>query len=261
MTTTRAILLSLSLGLQLVGCESDDERGHIGITFSHLIRNEPIILNEMRYENAAGNPYEITDVEWFISDVTLVSANGREIILKDAFSHFVSTKLANTLEWSPVDNIPADNYTQFKFTFGLTGEKNLPGQFPDLPESSMAWPYAMGGENGGYHYMKMDGFWSNDSNVRMPFNFHLGVGQLYNENHEVIDYVQNTFVVNVPIDLTVKDATSHHLQLNMYVNAWFDARYHYDFNVMGGSTMMNQEALSMIRSNGYHAFSITIEQN
>jgi hypothetical protein len=262
MRTTPAILYwSVILGLHLLGCESDEERGHIGITFSHLVKNESIILNEMRYENAAGNPYEIKDVEWFISDVTLVSANGREIVLKDEFSHFVSTKLRNTLKWSPADNIPAGKYSQFKFTFGLRGEKNIPGQFPDLPESGMAWPFSLGGENGGYHYMKMDGFWNNNSNVRMPFNFHLGVGQLYNENHEVIEYVQNSFVVNLPIDLTVKDATSQTVQLNMHVNAWFDSTHRYDFNVMGGTTMMNQEAMSMIRSNGYNAFSITLGQN
>ena len=95
----------------------------------------------------------------------------------------------------------------------------------------------------------------------MPFNFHLGVGQLYNENHDVTEYVQNSFVVNLPIDLTIKDATSHTVQLNMHVNAWFETPYSYDFNTMGGMTMMNQEAMSMIRSNGYHAFSIILDQN
>ena len=263
MTTTRATLFWwVILGLHLLSCESDEDRtGRIRITFKHLVKNEPIVLNEMRYENAAGNLYEITDIEWFISDVTLVSANGREIALKDDFSHFVSTKLGNTCNWSPADKIPAGNYTQFKFTFGLAAEKNIPGQFPDLPESGMVWPFSLGGENGGYHYMKMDGFWNDNSNVRMPFNFHLGVGQLYNENHEVIEYVQNSFTVTVPTDLTVKDATSHLLQLNMHVNGWFDGPYPYDFNTMGGMTMMNQEAMAMIAANGHYAFSIAVDEN
>lgn len=263
MTATRASLFwPVILALHLCGCESDEERaGRIAISFNHLVKNEPIIFNEMRYENPAGNQYEITDIEWFISDVRLVSIDGREIILNDDFSHLVSTKLANTLQWSPANPIQEGSYVKFKFTFGLRADKNIPGQFPDLPESGMAWPFALGGENGGYHYMKINGFWNNDINVRMPFNLHLGVGQLYNENHEVTDYVQNSFVLSIPINLPIKDGTSQGLQLNMDVNAWFDKPNRYDLNTMGGKTMTDQEAMAMLIANGHHAFSITIEPN
>lgn len=262
-TSSAFFFLSLFVGLLFTGCEKEaDPTGHVGITFNHLVKTQPVSFNEMIYENAAGNPYEIKEVQWFISDVTLVSTNGKEVILdQDEFSHYVDTNLPTTLEWSPSDDITTGTYNQLKFTFGIKGEKNIPGLFPDLPESGMVWPYALGGDNGGYHYMKLNGFWKNASDVRTPFNFHLGVGQIYNDNHEVTEFVQNWFEVTLPIELTIRANTPQHIQLNMNINTWFDSPYIYDFNVMGGMTMTNQESMSRIKGNGAHAFSVIVDNN
>lgn len=246
----------------LVSCDdsNDPQTGRIEFTFHHEVDGEPVIFNEMRYANAAGNQYEITEVQWFISDVALVTKNGAEVSLyKDGFAHYIDTNIPETAMWKPSDRLPAGNYPAIKFTFGLKGEKNQPGTFPDLPESNMIWPYPMGGDNGGYHYMKLNGFWMNTSEQRMPFNFHLGVGQVYDAEDKVVEFVQNWFEVTLPADINIQDDKTTGVHLFMNIESWFDTPVVYDHNNFGGMVMKNQEAMGIIAQNGKDAFEARVQ--
>jgi hypothetical protein len=253
----------ISLAFIFIACHEEEETGGlVEFSFYHTIENIPINFNELIYQNQAGNAYEVSVIQWFISDVTLVTALGKEVVLsKDGFWHYIDTKLPTTQGWLPSDRIPYGTYEKIKFTFGLKAEKNLPGQFPELPESNMVWPLALGGPNGGYHYMKLNGFWRNTDEERIPFNFHLGVGQLYNDKNEVTDFVQNWFEVTLPLDYEIKANDTLHLLLIMNVDEWFNTPYLYDLNVMGSMTMTNQDAMEKIKANGAHVFSIEVNNN
>lgn len=261
----KALLIALASATAFVptACDDDDPgTGKIEIHFQHQIDREPVVYNEMRYTNAAGNNYEVTEIQWFISDVSLITPSGTAIHLnKDEFCHYIDTNLPDTWVWNPSDKLPTGQYEQIKFTFGLKGEKNSPGLFPDLPESNMVWPYAMGGENGGYHYMKLNGFWINPSAQRMPFNFHLGVGQIYDSEGAVIEFIQNWFEVTLPFSLEVRTGSTSKLELAMNVESWFDTPLIYDHNQFGSMIMKNQEAMGVIAQNGRDAFSVSIENS
>lgn len=257
--STRIIFLTIIF----IACQEEEQTaGSVAISFYHSVENLPINYNELIYQNDAGNNYEVTEIQWFISDVTLITTQGKEIMLsKNGFCHYVDTNIPTTQEWLPSDKIPYGTYEKIKFTFGLKGEKNIPGQFSELPESNMVWPMALGGPNGGYHYMKLNGFWKNTKGERTPFNFHLGVGQIYNDQNQVIDFVQNWFEVTLPLDFEIKVNNTQHLLLIMNVNEWFNTPYLYDFNVMGGMTMTNQEAMKKIKGNGAHVFTVEVNNN
>jgi hypothetical protein len=261
--TIYIFLSIISLTLIVTACQDEEQTGgFVGFSFYHTIDNLPINYNELVYENQAGNPYEVSSIQWFISDVTLITTEGKEVILnKDQFCHYIDTNLPTTQEWRPSDRIPTGTYEKIQLTFGLKGEKNTPGQFHELPESNMVWPLALGGPNGGYHYMKLNGFWKNSDAERTPFNFHLGVGQLYNDQNEVTDFVQNWFQVTLPLDYEIKENDTLRLILNMNVNKWFNTPYIYDFNVMGGMTMTNQAVLEKIKGNGANVFTVEVNNN
>ena len=177
---SRYFLLVLLIPL-LVCCKKtnqDDHSGdvgHIAFLFRHTIDGIPLQKDTMMYVNAAGNPYEINQLMYFISDVTLYKSDGTKKIIdewKDI--NYVDIDIPSTLKWDVFDDIPAGNYDSISFIFGITAEKNTSFMFVNPPEVNMMWPDVLGG---GYHYMMINGKWENLQNQIEPFNFHLGIGQ------------------------------------------------------------------------------------
>jgi hypothetical protein len=252
----RIILASaFSILLFAGGCEEEAGFGYLDFTFAYRINNEPLVFRSSEYVNSAGNQYEVTEVQWFISDIRLLKEGGAEFPLLNS-THYVDSNLPATQWWSLNDLIPEGKYSGVRFTFGLKGEKNLPGQFVNPPESNMEWPYALGGNAGGYHYMKLNGFWITPQGIRTPFNVHLGVGQLYNPNHEVDEYVQNWFDAELMCPIIIEGGKRIAFEITMNIQSWFETPFTYDHNTYGGMIMQNQEALQMIRSNGIDVFTI-----
>lgn len=250
--------------LLLASCNNDaDEQapGNLAIHFLHHVNNHAVLFDQLLYTNASGNQYEVSEIQWFLSDITVVAKSGEELLLDDGgFAHYVDTDIPSTWTWALPDQIKPGNYTAIKFTFGLKGEKNIPYSFPNPPESDMIWPYTMGGDQGGYHYMKLNGFWINTGSQRTPFNAHLGVGQEYDSEGNVTAFIQNWFEVTLPeSSFTLTAGETKHITLLMDVNSWFETPYAFDFNVYGGKIMKNQEAMGKIRDNGADVFSCRFE--
>ena len=248
----------------LIGCDSASEQngnGNLMVQFEHRVDNSSAAYDMMIYENVAGNNYEISEIQWFISDLVLMGKDGAEFqIAGDDWIHYVDTDLESTLNWAISGNIKAGEYTGIKFTFGIKGEKNIPDMFTDPPESNMMWPYHMGGEEGGYHYMKLNGFWMNEEVDRTPFNFHIGVGQIYDEENNITGFVQNWFETLLSVSgFEVTDGGISELSIIMNIENWFTEPHDYDHDVYGGKIMNNQEAMGKIKENGYNVFTVEVD--
>ena len=122
----------------------------------------------------------------------------------------------------------------------------------------MFWPEVLGG---GYHYMMLDGKWKDTTGTLQPFNFHLGIGQLYHgtgfNTDSIYAFVQNYFRVSLPGSsflLNNNDTLSFNLSMNL--ESWFETPSVFDFNQWGGAIMQNQTAMEMTRENGKDVFSI-----
>jgi len=246
----------------LASCKNQEEStnyGKLTIQFEHYVNGQPIQFDSMKYVNAAGNPYELSEIQWFISDITLVGKDGSTVSVDDGeFAHYVDTNIPQTLSWNIDQQILAGDYEAIRMTFGIKGEKNKPNMFTDLPESSMAWPIQMGGDQGGYHYMKLNGFWKNSADERQPFNFHLGVGQQRNSNDEITGFIQNWFEIELPASaFTLEPNKLTTLGIRMNVEKWWASPNVYDHNAFGGSIMKNQEAMGKAVENGQKVFSFS----
>lgn len=260
MAFTKFKIFALAMtGLMIVflsGCGEDDpepieENGKITFKFEHNLDGDPVDFDEMKYTNAAGNLYDVSEIQWFISDITLNTESGGSILLDDTeFSHYVDTDIPESWEWKKTDTIPAGRYSSVTMTFGLKGEKNLPLQFVNPPESDMIWPYPMGGDNGGYHYMKLNGFWMDPQDVRQAFNFHMGVGKIEDDDGNT-EFVQNWFEVELAnSSFTIANDEVQEITIIMNVEEWFRNPNTYDHNVYGGKIMNNQEAMHKGCENG-----------
>lgn len=236
-----------------------DPSGSLVFSIHHNVNGGPLRRNEWIYTNAAGNNYMITGLKYFISDITLYRNDGKTKMIdesKDIF--YVDEDIPATKQLKFSDNIPAGNYDSISFVFGLTEEKNKSYRFVNPPEVIMGWPEVLGG---GYHYMMLDGKWKTPDNEVLPFNFHMGIGQLYKgsgyNTDSIYAFVQNWFRVSLPgSDFEIPDDQTVLFQLTMNIENWFQDPYIYDHNHWGGAIMQNQPAMQMIKENGWDVFSI-----
>ena len=253
-----------ALILLVYSCYTNEEEtynGTLRFEIDHMVQHVPLDVDNMIYTNAAGNQYEISEIQWFISDVSLVDAEGQIYSLSNSdWVHYIDTDLPETHSWTIMDGVKPGEYKMIKFVFGIKGEKNAPIMFTDPPESNMMWPYFMGGDEGGYHYMKLNGFWIDNQSRRAPFNFHIGVGQIYDDDARISGFIQNWFEVELPLSsFTMPAGGNVTAQIIMNIENWFKGPYNYDHDVFGGSIMDNQEAMGQIKANGKDVFTAVIK--
>lgn len=231
--------------------------GRITLLFNHYNDGSPLIRDTMVYTNDAGNRYLVNEIQYFISDVTLHYQDGREVMI-DAWKdiHYVDTDIPSTQQWNVYDELPAGMVKHVSFTFGISEEKNQSLMYTDPPESLMFWPEYLGG---GYHYLKLNGKWLAADGMVKPFNFHLGIGQIYNGDGDITGFIQNYFKVTIqesPFEISEGSSTS--LEVRMNVANWFRGPNVYDHDDWGGDIMQKQEAMKLGCENGWDVFSMEI---
>jgi len=242
----------LSLFLLASSC-TKEKQGNIEINFTHTVDGKPVIFNELIYTNAAGNKYQINEIKYFISKIYLIDDAGNDVIItKDDGIHYVDCSLSNTLSWK-ISNIPIHHYTGFSFVFGLDETDNISNRFENPPECNFSWPNHLGG---GYHYMQINGKFINKEGNLQNMNIHTGIGQIYNENDEVVQFVHNYFIVNLPVNFNVEFNQTTSITLNMEIQRWFDTPNIYNFDDFGTGIMQNQNAQKLLKENGENVFDV-----
>ncbi len=262
----KKILLPVTFSLYLIliaaltSCHKPDDGqedtgGRLVITFQHSVDGSPLITDSLMYQNAAGNPYLVSEIQYFISDVVLHLEGGDSIsVNKYDDIHYVDTDIDESFVYYLPDTIPEGKYESVSFTFGINEEKNRSLMFVNPPESNMFWPENLGG---GYHYMKLNGKWQDTAGIIRPFNFHLGIGQIYDSTGQITGFVQNYFFVDLPSSsLEIVKSRITQMDIDMNVNEWFENPVVFDFNVWGGKIMQNQEAMHIGCENGHNVFSV-----
>ena len=201
------ILIMMSLALNIISCKSEQnsdsttDSGKIVFKFNHNVDGLPLLKDSMIYINEAGNHYKITELKYFISDVTLHKSDGtKKVISEWKDIDYIDMDIQSSLTWDVYDKISVGKYDSISFTFGINTQKNQTFMYVNPPEVNMMWPSLLGG---GYHYLMINGKWIDPLTQTVPFNFHLGIGQLYKSNSinsidSIYAFVPNFFNVKLP---------------------------------------------------------------
>lgn len=255
-TVTKLFVLILPIAFLLSSCHKEEKKyGHIALVFDHKVDGESINWDEMCYLNEAGNPYEINEIMYFISRVKLHQNGSVTELNPNLPFHYVNPDIPYSLIWENEADIPVGTYDSITFTFGLESVDNISNRFVNQPESNMAWPEVLGG---GYHYMMMNGFYLDSLGVRCTNNFHLGIGQIYDDSHQIIGFIDNSFKVNpAGEDFVISENKLTTATITMNIESWFKTPVVYDFNEFGGAIMQKQSAQEAACKNGKDAFSVS----
>ena len=133
---TILIVFSSALCLTLSSCKKDINTipvspyntGQLQISFVHDVNGKPLQFDTLMYVNAALNQYKITDLEYFISEVTLHKHDGTKTLFSGSEEiHYVDNSIPSSMIWKLADHIPEGKYDSVTFVFGITAAKNITG--------------------------------------------------------------------------------------------------------------------------------------
>ncbi|MBR4264575.1 MAG: hypothetical protein IKQ46_00795 [Bacteroidales bacterium] len=233
-------LLILLLPLQLFAQD--------GIKFTFTCQGKPLELNSMQYTSAAGLKYQVSQVQYFVSDISVHHTDGTYKEYHDLV-HYVDIEIKNTLTWNA--DIDLQNADYITFTFGLDSVQNRSYRFKNPPENAMFWPEYLGG---GYHYMKTNIMYLDSLGQYNAFNCHLGRGQIYNSDNEPVSYIENSVKIRVPYHANGSAQQPRYATINLDISKLFDKPNAAKFTDYRG-IMNNQTAMSLFLVNIAQAFS------
>ena len=239
--TIQTLFITSLIIMIFSSCEKPNQTD-LTINFTQTVDAEELTTNSMIYSNSAGENYDVRTLKYLISDITLHAENGNEIILSDI--HFIDISEESTFSFT-VEDFPNNNYTSISYKMGLDTIKNTNNlHINESYHSAMAWPETNGG---GYHYMKLEGAYNNDSTF---YNTHTGgtMGGDYSFNN-----VDN---ISLTIDDDLGDVS---ININMEINNWYNSPNQIDFSSYGMGIMMNMMMQMDIKMNGItDVFSVDI---
>jgi hypothetical protein len=208
------LLSVVFLALILISCGSDQEINDtkIFLNFSHNVDGNPVSTDDLSHTNLAGENYNVLTLKYLISDIKLISnEKDHEKIIKDV--HFVDLSDPSTM-FIESDIIENGSYT-LQFRFGLDANTNIADNFTNENfHTTMQWPQMIDPNSGmlmggGYHYMKLEGSYNNDSTF---YNTHTGPTM-------GMDY---SFLCSFDVPININNSTNNlEYAIEMNINNWY----------------------------------------
>jgi hypothetical protein len=217
-------LLSL-FGLNLlVSCKKSETSSPVGklqVSFSNEANGQPVGLGPLSYTNGAGNKYSIDLLKYYVTNFTLLKADGTEKNFRnyDLIDASEPTSLSFTL-----DSVLNGSYTSVSFYLGIDSARNHTGaQNDDLdPVHGMIWSWSTG-----YIFFKHEGSFKDSAGTTRPLAFH------YATDRALVK-------VTVPINNLSISGDNRKLFLRLNLDKLYNSAHTIDFNVdnnrMSGAT-------------------------
>ena len=230
-------LALLPLASGLLACGSATDTRTLTVRLSHTVDTQALVFDDLRYTNAAGNPYSVERLEYFVGSVLLHRADGSTLRFPGA--HYCNARDGVVNEFR-LENVPTGAYTGVSLLIGLDATQNVTGALPaTIQNTNMAWPVPMGG---GYHLLKLEGHFRDGAGVTNGFAMHVG-----RTENAVTAHADAAFAVGVPAPV---------LGLQMNVNEWFRGPANYDFAADPVYSMSSDTAMHKLSANGADVFTI-----
>jgi hypothetical protein len=171
MNVSRVIGAALLCLAGFTSCKKNDPAvapyGQVTVSFVNEVDGQALELGPMKYTNAAGDKYGVDLLKYYISNFTLVKADGTK---RNFGTHeLIDASKPESLSFI-LDSVANGDYTSVEFLLGVDYEHNYTGdQEGDLdPSLGMFWTWSTG-----YTFFKHEGFFKDSTGAAQPLVFHL----------------------------------------------------------------------------------------
>ncbi len=232
MTRASLPVILILMFFSIIGCSDKDSKDTSRLTLElrHTVDGEPLIFNTELYENEAGNSYKVTGLRYYLSGIKLW--NGDQLMYTSEEIFYIDGEEEITkLE---LEGVEEGEYSSMTYLIGIVDEENIIGNLPNEDiHDQMVWPEPMGG---GYHFMKMEGYYYDENNEQFGFAIHQGtsIGRIEGELVGDFSYFEE----------------DNNLKLNCNMNNLFDEPEVYNFEIDGAHTMGVEYLMGKIAQNG-----------
>ena len=127
--------------------------------FNNVVGNQPLTLTTGNYTNGSGEPFTVTTLNYYISNIKLKKADGSDYIVPQDSSYFLVKQSDSTSRVITLRNVPVGNYSGVTFTVGVDSLRNT----MNISRRTGALDPAAGAEgmywdwNSGYIFFKLEG--------------------------------------------------------------------------------------------------------
>ena len=156
----------IAIGAAVLACNTFDpvfnapDSGTMRIAFDNVVGSSDLALGTGTYQNAAGESFNVTKFNYFVSNIRLRRDDGSDYTVPQDSSYFLVEEERPASQTITLKNIPSGNYTGITFLIGVDSLRSLsdiskrtgvldPGL---TTHEAMYWEW-----NSGYVFMKLEG--------------------------------------------------------------------------------------------------------
>lgn len=167
-----ALIIILLTALLQYTCQKpykeEDKTGTITITFTNVVKGNPVGLNSTLHNNTFGETYKISKLKYYISNVSALSASNAKAAEKESY-HLLDESNPASLTFTFAAKI--NQYNTLQFLLGVDSLRNVSGAQTGAldPLNDMFWTW-----NSGYIMAKMEGTSPQSAQVNSKVEYHIG---------------------------------------------------------------------------------------
>lgn len=198
-------------------CKKDTvEQGTMELTFRNVVGNQPLTLNTVTYQNAAGEDFTISAFKYYLSNFSLVKMDNSEVPLPvEYFLVDEGDETSRTIRLAA----PKGEYRAMRFLIGVDSIRNVSGAQTGAldPVKGMFWSW-----NSGYIMAKLEGYSPVSAAAENRLTFHIGG---FRKEHSAVQEV----LLTAPISLTVAAGRLPQLEIVADADVWFSQPFPISF--------------------------------
>lgn len=193
--------------------------GSMQVTIKHKVNGKDLTLDQYLYQNAAGDSFQVTFLQYYISNFEFYSPQTGW----KKMEHYQLVQIKDTLSTEfLLEDMPFGDYDSVRFFIGIDSATNHDiDRANELdPAFDMVWTW-----NTGYIFYKFEGKFINDNNAQIPFAYHIG-GDDYLMRYQVpiatkkvLSKTKTEADLEVHIELSQIFNSPHLINLNQVPNA------------------------------------------
>lgn len=149
----------LMAGLLLSSALFAQKTGTLTVQFHNVVGTEDVVLKDKLYTNAVGEQFNITFLQYYVSNVRLLRRDGSEYTVPQDESYFLVRQQVPETQKITLQNVPKGDYVGMSFVIGIDSLRSA----SDLSKrkgcldvggdgKDMYWAW-----NSGYIFVKMEG--------------------------------------------------------------------------------------------------------
>lgn len=177
--------IAIAFSLSFFSCDKHDhdsinpnEKGAIEIEFDNVVGDKDLTLHTGVYKNAVGENFTVKVLQYYISNIKLKTADGREYVVPQDESYFLIREHVPASRKIKLTGIPEGDYTEITFMVGVDSLRNTmdvsqrKGVLDIGDEETgkgMYWSW-----NSGYIFFKIEGTSPQSPREDKAFFYHVG---------------------------------------------------------------------------------------